>query len=261
MPLEIVDQQLSQLKDAGYEELIVQDDAFGQPIAGSRNYWYEVTRLISKHQFTWQNNNGFTWEFVDKELVSKCRESGCTAAFMPVNFRGFGSPRIDEFRAAKVRRTYELFRDAGFVIHGGGIFGVPSLDCPDQTVDLAWEFVEFQRALVADGLVDAVVVYALSALPGTEWRRGIEEGQLAGKDFRRIKIHGGADYLIGYSNHSPQVTVEGALSYEKLCEVIWDAQVEINGPEKAKEWFLEGAWVKEGLLPDRTLAVGGARGR
>lgn len=245
LPIEVVREQLVRLKDAGFCHLIVQDDSFGQPIHGSREYWFQVMRMMSAYGFTWQNNNGFTWEFVDRDLVERIRQSGCEAAFMPVNFRGFGLPKITERRRRRIEEVYSFFQDAGLMVHGGGIFGVPALDAPDSTLELAWEFIDLQQQLVEAGLVDAVVVYALSAFPGTEWRMGIDQGFLGGKDFRRVRIHGEADDYVGFSTHCPSVVVDGAMSYAELCELVWDAQVTVNGEEMAKEWFIEGGWVKK----------------
>jgi hypothetical protein len=183
--------QLRMFRDAGYEELVLQDD----DLLKDKTFFITLLQLISDHGFSWQDNGGMELELLDDELVDAIVTSGCTSIYIPVNPRQLADRLPTAAAIANVGFLRRL-KDAGIYTFTSGIYGVPNLEKPSETYDDLLRLRDFHVRLVAENYVDASLVFPLSALPGTPWFRAVD----GNPDFEFDRNH-----WIGYSIFVPQV--------------------------------------------------------
>jgi hypothetical protein len=222
LPEERIASQLRSLRDAGYEELVLQDD----DLLKNREFFKLLLKMIRDAGFSWQDNGGMELELLDDDLVESIIESGCTSIYVPVNPRQLAD-RLPTEAAIKNIGFLQRLKQAGIYTFTSGIYGVPNLKEPRNTMKDLAQLREFHANLVSDGFVDASLVFPLSALPGTPWFKVVSRSD----DFSFDR-----ENWIGYSIFVPQVYPAG-VGREELCFEILETHRVLNRLQVSKPWF------------------------
>ncbi len=161
--LDKAEKTLSALKNAGYQELILQDD----DILSDKGYFMDVLDLAKKHGFTWQINSGVMLEDLDEVIVDKIISNGnCSSFYAPVNPR-----RYDTTRSAKrIKDSYQSQLDQLRRLKGSGIYLYTSCIIGthyQKKEDIRYEIGIF-KDMIGQGYVDQVLIFPVSILPGTK---------------------------------------------------------------------------------------------
>lgn len=219
---EKIARQLRLLRDAGYEELVLQDD----DLLKEKDFFVRLLRMIADAGLTWQDNGGMNLELFDDELTDAVIASGCRSIFVPVNPRQIAD-RLPTVRAVENVHHLRRLKDSGMYTFTSGIYGVPNLRNPGKTYDDLLRLRDFHVGLVTKGFVDASLVFPLSALPGTPWFRQVENNPAF--EFNR-------EHWIGYSIFVPQV-----FPIELGARLLWQEVLEthraLNGAQTSLPWF------------------------
>lgn len=217
-----IHQQLRRLAEAGYGEIILQDD----DLLMDKKHFLSLLRAIREHGFSWQDNGGMELELLDDELVSAIIASGCTSIYIPVNPRQLAD-RLPTARAINNIQMLHRLKDAGVYTFTSGIYGVPNLKAPAKTFDDLFLLRDFHIRLLREGYVDASLVFPLSALPGTDWFREID----GNPDFEFEPEH-----WVGYSIFVPQVYPR-ELGVRRLWREIIETHRALNELQISLPWF------------------------
>ena len=214
--------QLRILRDAGYDELVLQDD----DLLKNRAFFLRLLSMFRQYGLSWQDNGGMELELLNDELVSAIIASGCSSIYIPVNPRQLAD-RLPTAQAIANVHYLKRLKDAGIYTFTSGIYGVPNLEQPAKTYDDLLLLRDFHVDLVRNGYVDASLVFPLSALPGTPWFRAAVNNP--GFLFEQHR-------WIGYSIFVPQVyPVE--LGARRLWREIIDTHRAINEVQDSLPWF------------------------
>lgn len=215
-------QQLRLLRDAGYEELVLQDD----DLLKDKAFFLGLLRAFKEAGLRWQDNGGMELELFDDELVDAIIASGCTSIYVPVNPRQLGD-RLPTMQARANVHYMRRLKEGGVYTFTSGIYGVPNLKQPWKTYDDLCQLRDFHLQLVTKGLVDASLVFPLSALPGTPWARQIENSHVF--EFERER-------WIGYSVFVPQVYTK-QLDAKFLWRELLETHRALNEVQATLPWF------------------------
>lgn len=214
--------QLRMLREAGYDELVLQDD----DLLKDKEFFMRLLRLIRSHGFSWQDNGGMELELLDDDLVESIIASGCTSIYIPVNPRQLAD-RLPTAAAIANVHFLKRLKDAGIYTFTSGIYGVPNLEKPSETYDDLLRLRDFHVRLVSEGFVDASLVFPLSVLPGTPWFRVVD----GNPDFEFDR-----DNWIGYSIFIPQVYPK-ALGKRRLWREMIETHRVLNDIQDTYPWF------------------------
>lgn len=214
--------QLRALRDAGYDELVLQDD----DLLKDKDFFISLLRLIEEHGLSWQDNGGMELERLDDDLVDAIIASGCTSIYVPVNPRQLAD-RLPTAAAIANVGFLKRLKDAGVYTFTSGIYGVPNLEHPSKTYDDLLRLRDFHLRLVTEDYVDASLVFPLSALPGTLWFRAVD----GNPDFAFDREH-----WIGYSIFVPQVYPK-ELGKRRLWYEIIETHRALNEVQESYPWF------------------------
>lgn len=218
-----IDEQLRLLKDAGYDEVVLQDD----DLLRDQAFFKALLRSIRNAGMTWQDNGGVELELLrDDTIVDAIIDSGCTSIYVPVNPRQLAD-RLPTRAAVRNIHHLKRLKDAGIYTFTSGIYGVPNLANPGRTYDDLCLLREFHWRLVTENFVDASLVFPLSVLPGTQW---FDEA-MKSDDFEFDREH-----WIGYSIFVPQVYPK-QLGIRRLWSEIIDTHRVLNGVQNSYPWF------------------------
>ena len=215
-------QQLRLLRDAGYEELVLQDD----DLLKDKAFFLGLLKAFKDVGLRWQDNGGMELELFDDELVDAVIASGCTSIYVPVNPRQLAD-RLPTVQARANVHYMRRLKEGGVYTFTSGIYGVPNLKQPSKTYDDLFRLRDFHLQLVTKGLVDASLVFPLSALPGTPWARNIENSPAF--DFDR-------EHWIGYSVFVPQVYTK-ELDARFLWHELLETHRALNEVQVTLPWF------------------------
>lgn len=217
-----IEHQLRMLRDAGYDELVLQDD----DLLKDRTFFMSLLRMIREAGLTWQDSGGMELELLDDELVTAIIESGCRSIYIPVNPRQLAD-RLPTAAAISNVGYLKRLKDAGIYTFTSGIYGVPNLDEPARTFDDLIRLRDFHLKLVTERYVDASLVFPLSALPGTPWFKAVE----GNPDFEFDR-----ERWIGYSIFVPQVYPK-SLGSRRLWREIIETHRALNEVQDSLPWF------------------------
>jgi hypothetical protein len=217
-----IDGQLHALRDAGYDELILQDD----DLLKNHDFFIELLGQIAAAGLTWQDNGGMELELLDDELVNAIIRSGCTSIYIPINPRQLAD-RLPGAQAVANVHYLKRLKDAGIYTFTSGIYGVPDLMRPSQMYDDIPRLRDFHLRLVTECYVDASLVFPLSALPGTPWFRNLA----ACSDFEFDR-----ENWIGYSIFVPQIYPK-RLGAKRLWTEIIETHRALNEVQESLPWF------------------------
>ncbi len=214
--------QLRLLRDAGYEELVLQDD----DLLKEKDFFVRLLRMIAHAGLSWQDNGGMNLELFDDELTDAVIASGCRSIYVPVNPRQLAD-RLPTVRAVENVHYLRRLKDSGMYTFTSGIYGVPNLRDPKKTYDDLLRLRDFHVRLVTRAFVDASLVFPLSALPGTPWFRQVEKNPAF--EFSKER-------WIGYSIFVPQVyPVE--LGARPLWREVLETHRALNAVQASLPWF------------------------
>lgn len=208
--LKRAEEQLRRLKVAGYQHLILHDD----DLLRNKDFFYGVLKLISKYDFSWQDNGGVSIEDLSPEVGQKIIENGrCSALYVPFNPRNYTVAEA----AGKAVRKYGVnieglkqLRAAGIYVYTSGILG---LDIHSQE-NIKSEVEEYKN-LIVGGYVDQALTFPVSHLPATR------SHLLFAKDIEDPA------YWLGYSIFVPHAKTQTMSVREVELAVVW-ANMEYN---------------------------------
>lgn len=216
-----VDNQLKILKEASYEELVLQDD----DLLRDKQHFFRVLNLIKKHGFKWQDNGGVAIEDLDKEVVDKILENGmCHSLYVPFNPRSYKINQAASFATSHYQGNVEQLkklRDSGIYVYTSGIFGTDVQTQKDVDSEIST-----YKDLIKNGYIDQALVFAVSHLPATR------NGELFRQD-----IVNPNDYL-GYSIFVPHAKTK-TMGIRDVEVAVVKANKEYNSVQKQT-----GAWGK-----------------
>lgn len=217
-----ITEQLRQMRAAGYDELVLQDD----DLMSNKPFFKGILRAIVDAGLTWQDCGGMELELFDDDIVSAIIASGCTSIYVPVNPRTLAHRLPTKAAVANIHHLKRM-KDAGIYTFTSGIYGVPNLQDPAKTYDDVLALRDFHVRLVNEGYVDASLVFPLSALPGTPWFK---------------KVQGNPDFefdqerWIGYSIFVPQVYPR-QVGARRLWREILETHRALNEIQESLPWF------------------------
>ncbi|MFH1587552.1 MAG: radical SAM protein [Candidatus Diapherotrites archaeon] len=233
-----IGEQLGILKDAGYEEVIIQDDNFSR----GKGWALEVMELIKEKGFHWQNNGGLEMEDLTPEMVKFMASTNCTTLFIPLNLRTNKTNRIPRELKVHYEKILKTAKDGGLYVFSSMILGFP-----EQTMKSMREQVKYAKFLREKGYSDFHIIYAFSVLPGTtRWYEVMEpagNGQFKVKKGSGVRFAGGWRNWPRYSINTPQIGSRN-FSFREFEKLFYQSYYEINGDEKAKAWLYGREWVK-----------------
>jgi hypothetical protein len=219
---ERIARQLRMFRDAGYDELVLQDD----DLLKNKEFFISLLRVIKEHGLSWQDNGGMELELLDDELVDAIIASGCASIYVPVNPRQLAD-RLPTAGAIANVGFLKRLKEAGVYTFTSGIYGVPNLEQPSRTYDDLLRLRDFHLRLVTRGYVDASLAFPLSALPGTPWFRAVDGNP--DFDFDR-------EQWIGYSIFVPQVYPK-VLGKRRLWYEMIETHRALNEIQESYPWF------------------------
>lgn len=245
---EHIREQLKMLKGEGYEHLIVQDDNFSR----GGEWTYKVMNIFKELGFTWDNNGGLEVENLDTKIVDCMANKGATTLFLPFNLRGPRTDSIPEKLKIHYKEILGRAKENGIYVYGSFILGFP-----EQTIKDMQEQVDFARQLREQGYADWVTLYAFSVLPGTlRWLETMEplpKGDWKVKEASKINFEGWHWNWGRYSINTPQIGTDRlyketngkkGFRFQDFNDKYYRWITDVNGAEKAKQWFEGGEWPK-----------------
>jgi len=172
---ERLDEQFKIFKEAGIEELVIQDDAFLWDRKHVKEYLPKILELMKKYGLYWQNNGGVEFEaiddFVTEQLIeyNKSGEGKVTSLYVPFNPRAWNkdqsaSKSMSERYHKNLENLKRLREEAGSYVFTSAIIGTP-----EQTREAFEEELATDRKLIQEGYIDAALCLSATMLPGTKW--------------------------------------------------------------------------------------------
>ncbi len=219
LSLDKVEDQLIELKEAGYEELVLQDD----DLLRDKEHFFGVLDLIQKHKLNWQDNGGIAIEDLDEEVIDKIIDNGlCNSLYVPFNPRNYKVNQAAGYATShhhkKIERLKRL-RESGIYVYTSGIFGTDV-----QTKEDVNSEIETYKNIIREGYVDQALVFSVSHLPSTK------NHELFGDDIIN------PDDFLGYSIFVPHAKT-GTMSVKDVEVAVVKANQEYNGIQKhARDW-------------------------
>lgn len=186
---ERLDEQLRIFKEAGIEELVIQDDAFLGDRRHVKEYLPKILGLMKKYGLYWQNNGGVEFEaiddFVTDQLIeyNKTGEGKVTALYVPFNPRTWNkeqsaSKSMSERYHKNLENLKRLREEGGIYVFTSAIIGTP-----EQTREMFEEELATDRKLIQEGYIDAALCLSATMLPGTNWYESNGHNIINKKDY------------------------------------------------------------------------------
>lgn len=210
MPEEKIEQQLRLLKEYEFKHLLIEDDDYTSLIKN-----IEVETLIKKYGFTWQNNGGLNMETLKENDVRIMANSKCSSVSAPINLRSERECILSERKKERVEYSFKLLN----------YYKIPSvsfliLGLPNQTKEEMYKQIEFAKHLKDRYNIKFFFLLAFSLLPGTLWKRKID-------DLNKIETDYDETWWPGYSLYVPQLDTQ-YISRTELGYLIKDGMKYIN---------------------------------
>lgn len=240
---ETMDRQLKIFKDAGYDELVIQDDAFLMPREEKDFPGYDPNKLrvprlkqvfsvMKKYGFHMQINGGLDFELLNDEVTNefikynKEGEGKITAMYIPLNPRNWVHGRsATKTMIEKHPDAYEnlkrLREEAGIYVYTTDIIGDPE---KEQTVETMKNDLDLHKRMLREGYVDQVLTLSATMLPGTDWEKKFGEGVINPKDY--------AGYSLFTTHHRTKDVHDPKL----LEEMMIHRNKELNELQKSFPW-------------------------
>jgi len=167
-----VDEQFKIFKNAGIEEIIVQDDAF---IYGGKSALIKKLELLKKYEFYWQNSGGIDFEllddFVTEQFIeyNKTGKGKLTGLYIPFNPRYWNKDTAAT--KSMVNKYDNNFKNLKRLREEGGIYVFTSqiVGTPEDTRETIEEDIEIHKQMIHEGFLDNALTLSATLLPGTKW--------------------------------------------------------------------------------------------
>jgi uncharacterized protein YdaT len=176
---EKLDAQLQLFKKYGYEEIVVQDDAFIPLNKGvARKHFERILGLMKQYGFFWQNNGGVDFELLSDEVTdqfiryNQSGEGRLTSLYIPFNPRGAVDQKMKSAAGVMIQKHHanlenlKRLRNAGVYVFSSEIIGTP-----EHTVGVLEDDIRLHERLVGEGYLDAALTLIATLLPATKWHR------------------------------------------------------------------------------------------
>ncbi len=162
--METIDTQLSNLVQHGYKEIVIQDD----DLLRDKEHFKTILKLLKKHNLYWQDNGGVAIEDINEDIVQAILENNmCRALYIPINPRSRKVTRASKLLTITKNEgkphLLKKLRKSGIYIYTSCIFG----NGHQSSDDIDHE-IESYKSLLNEGVVDQVLTFAVSHLPGTD---------------------------------------------------------------------------------------------
>lgn len=167
-----VDEQFRIFKNAGIEEIIVQDDAF---IYGGKEALKRKMDLLKKYDFHWQDSGGIDFELLDDDITeqfiafNKSGKGRFTGMYIPFNPRswnkGLSATETMVQRYANNYRNLRRLREEGNIY----VFTSEIVGTPEHTQQQIQEDIESHKQMIQEGYLDTALTLSATLLPGTAW--------------------------------------------------------------------------------------------
>jgi hypothetical protein len=186
---ERVDEQLRIFREHGFQEIIVQDDAFLPHGQGKKEHVRKTLGLMKKYGFYWQNNGGLDFEELDDEVtrsfVDYNREGDgrVTSLYVPFNPRQWNKGK--SAAGTMIGKHQEYFENLRRLRKEGGIYVFTSeiIGTPEHSVETMEHDIELHKQMVEEGYLDAALTLSATLLPGTKWNMENRENIVNPKDY------------------------------------------------------------------------------
>jgi hypothetical protein len=173
---ETVEEQFKMFREAGIEELVVQDDAF-LPLRERREVLETKLSLIKKYGFYWQNSGGIDFELLDDDVTdlliayNRDGEGRFTGAYIPFNPRRWN--RGTSATRSMVSRHDRCFENLRRLRQEGGayVFTSDIIGTPEHSRETVRRDIQVHKEMITDGFLDAALTLSATMLPGTSWFR------------------------------------------------------------------------------------------
>jgi hypothetical protein len=188
---EKLDAQLKLFREHGYEEIVVQDDAFiPARKQDAKKHFERILGLMKKYGFFWQNNGGVDFELLGDEVTdqfvnyNQSGEGRLTALYVPFNPRGAVDQKMKSAAGVMIEKHHANFenlkrlRNAGVYVFSSEIIGTP-----EHTVEVLEKDIRLHEQLVKDGYLDAALTLVATLLPATKWYREHESDIVDARDY------------------------------------------------------------------------------
>ncbi|MGV8162811.1 MAG: B12-binding domain-containing radical SAM protein [Candidatus Nanoarchaeia archaeon] len=199
-----IDKQLQIFKDAGIQELVIQDDAFLWDKRHVKTHLSQILNLMKKYGLYWQNNGGVEFEaiddFVTEQLIQYNKEGigKVTALYVPFNPRSWNKKRsASKTMSQRYHKNLEnlkrLREEAGIYVFTSAIIGTP-----EQTKEAFEEELATDKQLIEEGYIDAALCLSATMLPGTKWYDSNGHNIINKKDYSGYSLfttHHRTEYL------------------------------------------------------------------
>ena len=178
-PERMLRQVSSLVENRGAKEFFIVDDLFGQ----HRDETIRLCNMLGDYQRRIGRRLCITVQIRldkarDEELLSAMRSAGIK--FICI---GYESPIEEELaamdkriKAADMMKLTEIYRKAGFIVHGMFIFAYPLGEKSEFQMS-ADERVAIYRRFIKKAKIDTVQIMLPVPLPGTEFRERLEKGK------------------------------------------------------------------------------------
>ncbi|HWQ59595.1 MAG TPA: cobalamin-dependent protein [Candidatus Fimivivens sp.] len=186
-----LDAQLQLFKEHGYEEIVIQDDAFiPADERDAKKHLERILGLMKKYGFFWQNNGGIDFELLSDEVMdqfiryNQSGEGRLTSLYVPFNPRGAVEQKKQSAAGVMIEKhnahleNLKRLRNAGVYVFSSEIIGTP-----EHTVEVLEEDIRLHEQLVRDGYLDAALTLVATLLPATKWYREHANGIVDVRDY------------------------------------------------------------------------------
>lgn len=169
---DLIDEQLRIFKEAGIQELVIQDDAF---IFGGKKVMAKKLSLMKKYGFYWQNSGGIDFELLTDDITdlfieyNKSGPGRLTGMYIPFNPRLWN--KGSSATGTMVTRYDRHFENLKRLREEGNVYVFTSeiVGEPNQTWNTIVEDIDRHKEMILEGYLDTALTLSATMLPGTKW--------------------------------------------------------------------------------------------
>jgi anaerobic magnesium-protoporphyrin IX monomethyl ester cyclase len=213
MPYENIDKQFALIKEYGYEHLLIEDDDIS-----SLMKHINMSELINKYDFTWQDNGGINLDTITEEQIMTMSKSNCLSVSAPINLRSIAEDTLDNSKKQRIEKSLSYLNQYKIDAVSFLIFGMPNQRRSELEAQI-----EYGRYLKQKYNLKYIFILAFSVLPGTTWREKLGE-------FPGTQYAFGEKWWPGYSLYTPQLNTQHISALE-LGKLLKKGMEYINGPD------------------------------
>lgn len=231
-----IDEQFKIFKDAGIQEIIVQDDAF---IYGGQESLAKKLGLLKKYGFYWQNSGGIDFELLEDYVTNmfidynKSGEGRLTGLYVPFNPRfwnkGSSATKTMVGKHTTNFKNLKRLREEGNIY----VFTSEIVGTPEHTRQTIQEDIESHKQMIIEGYLDTALTLSATLLPGTTWYKNYGDSIVNKND------------IAGFSLFTTHHTTEKLPDPKMIEELFILRTKELNGIQNTYNWqtpFPNSVW-------------------